>query len=138
MRASMQGLLLAASAALVGCTDPTTAPPPPQPTGAVVFTTPAGGEDYEIGDTVQIAWRCEDCTNVPEGDIVQVATFDGNEFSLLISGAQLTDSLAWEVGTTLRGALLPGIYLMIVQDAAEYYFAQSRFFEVLPAPAPVP
>ncbi len=135
MRTWMQGMMLAAlAAATAGCNSSTTAPL--DPIGTVAFTSPAGGETFQIGETVALAWSCPDCANVPAGDSLEVFAYDGADSYLVNGAGQLTDSMSWVAGTTLQSvALLPGTYQIVAQDAAGYYTAQSRFFQ-LKAAAP--
>ena len=101
------------------------------PTGTVTITEPAGGETYQIGDTVTLAWSCPDCTNVPSDDYLQVFAYDGQSPYLVADTAQMTDSTSWVVGTSLQNvSLLPGTYLVTAQDVDGYYQAQSRFFQI--------
>jgi hypothetical protein len=135
MRAALAMTMLVASTALAACGTSSPTNVVVSPTGTVAFTAPAGGETLQVGDTVALAWTCPDCANVPAGDYVQVAAFDGVSFYLVADSAQLTDSASWVVGTSLQGAdVLPGFYLMALQDAAGYYTAQSRFFQVAASP----
>jgi hypothetical protein len=105
------------------------------PTGSIAFTTPAGGETFTIGDTVNVVWACDSCADVPVGDYVQVYAYDGVSGYLVDGSGQMTDSLSWVVGSTLQSvSLLPGTYQMVVQDAAGYYQTYSRFFQVVATP----
>jgi hypothetical protein len=133
MRALDKAIILGtAILAVSACQSSSTAPL--VPSGSVTFTNPAGGETYQIGDTVQLAWSCPDCANVPSGDYLQVLAFDGVGTYLLDDTGQMTDSISWVVGSSLQNVeLLPGTYQIVAQDAAGYYTAQSRFFDVAAA-----
>ncbi len=124
-------LVFAVSAALLaGCNSSSTSPV--VPTGTVSFGAPAGGESYQIGTTVTVAWSCTDCADVPSGDYMQIYAYDGVNAYLIIDGAQMSDSGPWVVGSTLESVdLLPGTYQLLAQDAAGYYAAQSRFFQLV-------
>jgi len=134
MRVSTKAILVAASTvAIAACSTSTTAPA--VPSGTVTFTSPAGGETFQIGDTVELAWSCPDCANVPTGDVLEVAAFDGTGTYLLDASGQMTDSTSWVVGSSLQSVeLLPGTYQIVAQDAAGYYTAASRFFDVTATP----
>lgn len=139
MRVSMR-LIISSAAVLgvAGCSMSTTGPLGSSgnaPTGTITFTSPAGGESYQMGDTVTLAWSCSTCANVPSGDYLQILAYDGANTYLVDDSAAMTDSASWVVGTTLQSAsLLPGFYLMVAQDVGGYYQAQSRFFQIVPAP----
>ncbi len=134
MRGFMAGLVVVASTvAVTACSS--TATNPQVPTGSVTFTSPAGGESYQVGDTVELAWSCADCTNVPTGDYLEVLAYDGVSTYLLDPGGQMTDSTSWVVGSSAQNVqLLPGTYQMVAQDADGYYAAQSRFFQIVATP----
>ncbi len=98
---------MTATVALAACNSSTTSPL--VPSGTVTFTSPAGGENYQIGDTVELAWSCGDCANVPAGDYLEVLAFDGLATYLLDASGQMTDSTSWVVGSSLQSVeLLPG------------------------------
>jgi hypothetical protein len=119
--------------AIAACSTSTTTPL--VPSGTVTFTSPAGGETYQIGDTVELAWSCGDCANVPSNDYLEVFAYDGAGTYLLDASGQMTDSTSWVVGSSLQSVeLLPGTYQIVAQDAVGYYTAQSRFFDVSAAP----
>jgi len=134
MRITIKAIMVAASTvAIAACSTSTTTPL--VPSGTVTITTPAGGESYQIGDTIELAWSCPDCANVPTGDYLEVAAFDGTATYLLDASGQMTDSTSWVVGSSLQSVeLLPGTYQIVAQDAAGYYSASSRFFDVTAAP----
>jgi hypothetical protein len=134
MRVFTKAIMVAASTvAIAACSTSTTTPQ--VPSGTVTFTSPAGGESYQIGDTVELAWSCPDCANVPAGDYLEVFAFDGTGTYLLDGSGQMTDSTSWVVGSSLQSVeLLPGTYQIVAQDAAGYYTAGSRFFDVTAAP----
>ena len=126
---------LALAGTLAGCSLQSASTTSPNiPTGTVTITEPAGGESYQIGDTVPLAWSCPDCTNVPTGDYLQVFAYDGQAAYLVYDQAQMTDSTTWVVGTSLQNvSLLPGTYVVTAQDVDGYYQAQSRFFSIVAA-----
>ena len=126
---------LALAGTLAGCSLQSASTTSPNiPTGTVTITEPAGGENYQIGDTVPLAWSCPDCTNVPAGDYLQVFAYDGQAAYLVYDQAQMTDSTTWVVGTSLQNvSLLPGTYIVTAQDVDGYYQAQSRFFTIAAA-----
>jgi len=134
MRSFIQVIVVATSAlAVAACQSSTTTPL--VPSGTVSFTSPAGGETYQIGDTVELAWSCGDCANVPSNDYLEVFAYDGAGTYLLDASGQMTDSTSWVVGSSLQSVeLIPGTYQIVAQDAAGYYTAQSRFFDVSAAP----
>lgn len=139
MRASMRLILsLAAVVAVAGCSlssTGVTGTSTNAPTGSVTFTSPAGGETYQIGDTVTFAWSCADCTNVPTGDYLQIYAYDGVNTYLLDDSAAMADSTSWVAGTTLQSAsLLPGFYQLVAYDAGGYYQSPSRFFQLVSPP----
>lgn len=114
---------------LAGCHSSTA---PVVPTGTLSFNSPAGGETFTVGDTVAIAWSCADCTDIPTGDSMEIYAYDGVDAFLVVDGAQMSDSVSWEVGSSLDSvALLPGTYQLLAQDAAGYFVAQSRFFQLV-------
>ena len=105
------------------------------PTGTITFSSPAGGETYQIGDTVTLAWSCADCANVPTGDYLQILAYDGTATYVLDDSAAFNDSTSWVAGTSLQSvSLLPGIYQMVAQDAGGYYQYTSKFFQLVAAP----
>ena len=105
------------------------------PTGSVAFTSPAGGETYQIGDTVTLAWNCSTCANVPNGDYLQIYAYDGTATYLVDDSAAMSDSTAWVAGTTLQSvSLLPGTYQMVAQDVGGYYQSPSKFFQLVTPP----
>jgi hypothetical protein len=106
------------------------------PTGTVTFTSPAGGETYQIGDTVTLAWSCSDCANIPAGDYLQVFAYDGQATYLVDDSAAFNDSTSWVAGTSLQSvSLLPGFYQMVAQDAGGYLApVGSRFFQLVSPP----
>lgn len=107
----------------------------PIPSGTVAITAPTGGESYAIGDTVELAWSCADCANVPTGDYLRVMAYDGSSTYVLDDSAAFNDSTAWVAGSTLQNvSLLPGTYAVVAQDAAGYYSAQSSLFQLVSAP----
>jgi len=134
MRIITKAMVVAASTvAIAACSSSTTTPL--VPSGTVTITSPAGGESYQIGDTIELAWSCPDCANVPTGDVLEVAAFDGTGTYLLDANGQMTDSTSWVVGSSLQNVeLLPGTYQIVAQDGAGYYTAASRFFDVTAAP----
>jgi hypothetical protein len=119
----------ASTALLVGCNSTTA---PTVPTGALSFDSPAGGETFQVGDTVNIAWTCTECANVPTGDYVQIYAYDGVNGYLVTDQGQMSDSASWVAGSSLESVeLLPGTYQLVAQDADQYFIADSRFFEVV-------
>jgi hypothetical protein len=131
MRRTFQGMIAVAAAGFVAACSTQTSTGVVVPTGTVTFGAPAGGEVYQIGDTVTWSWSCPDCTNVPAGDYLQVFAYDGQGSYLVADTAQMTDSASWVVGTSLQNVtLLPGTYLAVAQDVDGYYQAQSRFFQL--------
>lgn len=135
MRRTTQAIIAVASASLLAACGTQSTTTPAVPTGTVAFSEPAGGETYQIGDTVTWSWSCTDCTNEPSGDYLQVLVYDGQASYLVADTLQLTDSTSWVVGSSLQNvSLLPGTYIALAQDADGYYQAQSRFFQVA-APA---
>jgi hypothetical protein len=134
MRIITKAIVVAASTvAIAACSTSTTTPL--VPSGTVTISSPAGGESYQVGDTIELAWSCPDCADVPTGDYLEVAAFDGTATYLLDASGQMTDSTSWVVGSSLQSVeLLPGTYQIVAQDAAGYYTAGSRFFDVTAAP----
>jgi hypothetical protein len=97
---TVREFLIASTLALPACDSLTeTSGPPAVPTGQVSFIAPAGGENYQMGDTVQISWECALCQNIPEGDFVRIGAYDGADVFLLATGGELTDNVSWEVGS---------------------------------------
>lgn len=117
-------------AALMGCTNGTPTAST-QPTGSVSITQPVGGETFIMGQSVVIAWTCDACTGIPAGDYVNVFAFDGATGYLIATNASFTDTKVWVVGTTLQNvSLLPGFYVIVLQDAAGILYVQSRTFQL--------
>ncbi|MCG6956493.1 MAG: hypothetical protein LJF04_10945 [Gemmatimonadetes bacterium] len=126
-----QGMIAVAAAGLLSACSTQTSTGVVMPTGTVAFSEPAGGEVYQMGDTVTWSWSCSDCTNVPADDYLQVFAYDGQGTYLVADTAQMTDSASWVVGTSLQNVtLLPGTYMAVAQDVDGYYQAQSRFFDL--------
>jgi hypothetical protein len=140
MRASIRLVAASALAALVaGCSLSSAGPLGTggnTPTGTVTFASPAGGETWQIGDTVSLAWSCSTCANLPAGDYLQILAYDGTSTYLVADSAAMNDSTTWVVGTTLQSvSLVPGIYQMVAQEAGGYLQPTgSRFFQVVAAP----
>jgi hypothetical protein len=105
------------------------------PGGTIVFSKPAGGETYQMGDSVTLAWSCPDCVNVPAGDYLQVFAYDGVNGYLIDDSAAFNDSTSWVAGTGLqRDSLAGGTYQIVAQDAGGYYQSPSRFFQLVGNP----
>lgn len=103
----------------------------PIPSGTVAFTAPAGGETYQIGDTVELTWSCPDCANIPSGDYLQVLAYDGVSTYMVDDSAGFTDSTAWVAGSSLQSvSLLAGSYEIVARDVAGYFSAQSGVFQL--------
>lgn len=103
----------------------------PIPSGTVAFTRPAGGETYQIGDTVELAWSCPDCANIPSGDYLQVLAYDGVSTYMVDDSAAFTDSTAWVAGSSLQSvSLLAGSYAIVARDVAGFFSAQSGVFQL--------
>ena len=131
MRRITKAIIAVAAAGLLAACSTQTTTTPSVPTGTVAFSEPAGGETYQIGDTVTWSWSCTDCTNVPGGDYLQVLVYDGQGSYLVADSLQMTDSTSWVVGSSMQNvSLLPGTYIALAQDVDGYYQAQSRFFQV--------
>jgi hypothetical protein len=138
MRASMRLIVFSGLAGMVAACSLSSVGPLNNgnaPTGTITFSRPAGGESYQLGDTVTLAWSCADCANVPTGDYLEILAYDGSATYLLDDSAAFNDSTVWVAGTSLQNvSLLPGTYLVVAQDAAGYYQDQSRFFQLVSPP----
>jgi hypothetical protein len=122
-------MLAGSTALLAGCNSSTTSPV--VPTGTVSFTAPAGGETFQIGNTVTIAWSCSDCTNIPSGDSMQIYAYDGVNAYAVADNVQMSDNVSWVAGSSLESVdLLARTYQLLAQDVDGYFTAQSRFFQL--------